>query len=77
MYRYQVLFVKKSLQSMFIPPSAPGLIFSRFFENVDDRVRNHGPDPPYVAVFPDPSVAGSLKSALGNSSPGVEGDVHT
>ena len=29
---------------------------------------NHGPDPPYVAVFPDPSVAGSLKSARENSS---------
>ena len=30
--------------------------------------RNYGPDTPYVAVFPDPSVAGSLKSARENSS---------
>ena len=30
--------------------------------------RNHGPDPPYVAVFPDPLVADSLKSARENSS---------
>ena len=30
--------------------------------------RNYGLDPPYVAVFPDPSVAGSLKSARENSS---------
>ena len=55
------------------PPSAPGLIFSSFFDEIlmialKNFPRNHGPDPPYVAVFPDPSVAGSLKSARENSS---------
>ena len=37
--------------------------------------RNHGPDPPYVAVFPDPSEAGSLKSARENSSALLESRV--
>ena len=58
------------------PPSAPGLIFSRFFYEILMVAlkkyyyfpRNYGPDPPYVAVFPDPSVAASLKSARENSS---------
>ena len=60
--------------SGFFSPSAPGLLFSRFFDEIlmiafkKYFPRNYGPDPPYVAVFPDPSVAGSLKSARENSS---------
>ena len=61
---------EKKAKSSF-PPSAPGLIFSRFFDEilvVALKKRIMGLDPPYVAVFSDPSVAIFLKSVRENSS---------